>query len=389
LTKKDVIIVGAGASGLMCATVAGKRGRSVLLVDHAGRAGNKIRVSGGGRCNFTNITCSHDNYSSQNAHFCKSALARFTPHDIIAMLKKHGIPYHEEENGRLFCNRSSMDIIHMLRRECDEAGVEIRLRCGILGISKNGLFTMRADGNTVHAESLVIATGGLSFPKLGATDYGYRIARQFGLKVTPLQPALVPFTLHPEDLAVFRELSGISIKASVSCNGRCFLENILFTHRGLSGPAVLQSSLYWKKGDPIIIDLFPDADVFALFMEKKQNKITMRNLLSRFFPSRFVGKWCDSYIRSKPLNQCTIKELANIAHLLHHWEITPARTGGFEKAEVTRGGIDTAELSSATMETGKVPGLYFVGEVIDVTGQLGGYNLHWAWASGFTAGQYA
>lgn len=389
MTKKDVIIVGAGASGLMCATVAGKRGRSVLVVDHAGRAGNKIRVSGHGRCNFTNITCSYDNYSSQNAHFCKSALARFTPHDIIAMLKKHGIPYHEEESGRLFCNRSSMDIIHMLRRECDEAGVEIRLRCGILGISKNGLFTMRTDGNTVYAESLVIATGGLSFPKLGATDYGYRIARQFGLKVTPLQPALVSFTLHPEDLAVFSELSGISIKASVSCNDRCFHENILFTHRGLSGPAVLQSSLYWKKGDPIIIDLLPDADVFALFMEKKQSKIAMRNLLSRFFPSRFVGKWCDSYIRSKPLAQYTIKELANIAHLLHHWEITPARTGGFEKAEVTHGGIDTAELSSATMEARKVPGLYFVGEVIDVTGQLGGYNLHWAWASGFAAGQYA
>jgi predicted Rossmann fold flavoprotein len=387
LTRKDVIIIGAGASGLMCAIEAGKRSRSVLVLDRAKVIGNKIRVSGGGRCNFSNISCNAENYSSLNHHFCKSALARFTPSYFTAMLDRHGIGYHEEDNGRLFCNRSSSKIINMLREECDKAGVQIRLGCRVLDVEKRDLFTVKTDRDTVQTESFVIATGGLSFPKLGATDYGYRLARQFGLGVTPLKPALVPLLFHPGDLKAFRALSGISINASVGCSEKRFSGNILFTHKGLSGPAILQISLYWKKDDSITIDLLPDTDILEFFMEKKESRIRMRSILSRFFPDRFANTWSDFYIHSRPINQCSLKDLKDIARLLHNWEIKPIGTTGYESAEVTLGGVDTDELSSRTMEAKKVAGLYFIGEVIDVTGQLGGYNLHWAWASGFAAGQ--
>lgn len=389
--RKDVIIIGAGAAGLMCALTAGKRNRSVLVLDHAEKMGKKIRISGGGRCNFTNLKVSHENYVSRNPHFCKSALARFTPQDFIAMLEKHGIRYYEKEAGQLFCKGSSMEIIEMLRKECDAADVELRLHCRIEGAEKREHFYVTTDRGTLESESLVIATGGLSYPKIGATDIGHRLARHFGLTITPLQPALVPFTFHQKDLLAFKELSGITLDAEISCGKKSFRGNILFTHRGLSGPAVLQISLYWNPGDTIAVNLLPHVDVCEVFTAKRQGRVELHNVLSEYLPRRFVGKWCELFLQQesiKPMNQYTDKALNGIARNLHHWEITPGGTEGYATAEVTRGGIDTGELSSKTMEAKNVPGLYFAGEVIDVTGQLGGYNLHWAWASGYAAGQY-
>ncbi|MDO8446819.1 MAG: NAD(P)/FAD-dependent oxidoreductase [Deltaproteobacteria bacterium] len=386
--KKDVIIIGAGASGLMCAIEAGKRGRSVLVLDHSEKIGEKIRVSGGGRCNFTNIDIRPDNYISNNPHFCKSALARFTPNDFIAMLERHGIDYYEKEAGQLFCRGSSGEIINMLQEECSRMGVEIRIHCRIEDVKRDDLFTVSTNLGTFETESLVVATGGLSYPKLGATDIGYRIARQFGIKVVAARPALVPFTLTPQDLKIATELSGVSINAVVTCHGRSFRGDILFTHRGLSGPAILQISSYWNPGDVININLLPDTDAYDLFMARRQGRMEMHNLLSEFLPRRFAQKWCELYIQSKPLNQYSDKELKAIAQQIHNWTVKPIGTEGYKTAEVTLGGIDTDELSSKTMEAKKVSGLYFIGEVVDVTGQLGGYNLHWAWASGFAAGQY-
>lgn len=386
--KKDVIIIGAGASGLMCAIEAGKRGRSVLVLDHSEKIGKKIRVSGGGRCNFTNIDIRPDNYISHNPHFCKSALSRFTPNDFVSLLERHGIRYYEKEAGQLFCKKSSSEVIDMLQRECDKAGVEVRVNCRIGDVKKDDLFTISTNLGTFETESLVVATGGLSYPKLGATDIGYRIAKQFGIKVTSLRPALVPFTLNPHDLKMVRELSGVSINAVVSCSGISFRGDILFTHRGLSGPAILQVSSYWNPGDAININLLPNMDAYELFMERRQSRMEMKNLLSQHLPDRFAQRWCEMHILSKPMNQYSEKELKVIAQQVRNWTIRPAGTEGYNTAEVTSGGIDTDELSSKTMEAKKVPGLYFIGEVVDVTGQLGGYNLHWAWASGFAAGQY-
>jgi len=386
--KKDVMIIGAGAAGLMCAIEAGKRGRSVLVLDHAGKAGKKIRVSGGGRCNFTNINISPDNYISCNPHFCKSAISRFTPHDIIRMLERHGIKYHEKEKGQLFCDEGAVKIINMLQNECQKADAEILLNCNVLKIKKEDFFIISTNRGTFMAESLVIATGGISYPVLGATDFGYNTARMFGLKIIPARPALVPLTFSLKDMKVFSELSGVSINGVVRCNKKKFQGNILFTHHGISGPAVLQISSYWKQGDAITINLLPGIDASELFMAKRQSRTEMHNLLSQYFPKRFSTKWCALHIQSKQLCQYTERELKNIAHQLQHWEIKPKGTEGYKKAEVTLGGVDTDELSSKTMETKKVLGLYFTGEVIDVTGQLGGYNLHWAWASGYAAGQY-
>lgn len=387
--KTDVIIIGAGAAGMMCAIEAGKRKRSVLVLDHSEKAGKKIRVSGGGRCNFTNINVRYDNYLSHNPHFCKSALARFTPSDFIAMLEKHGISYYEKEKGQLFCAKNSGEIIKMLREECADAGVKILLNCQLSEISREDFFIATTDHGAFQAGSLVVATGGLSYPELGATDMGYRIAKQFGLKITSLKPALVPFTFNAGELTIFGELSGISIDAVVNCNNMHFRGDILFTHRGLSGPAILQISSYWNQGDDIIINLLPDIDAHELFIMKRQSRTEMHNLLSGYFPKRFSQKWCESYLQSRPICQYTEKELKEIAHMIHNWTVKPKGTEGYKKAEVTLGGIDTNELSSKTMEAKKVPGLYFAGEVIDVTGQLGGYNLQWAWASGYAAGQYA
>jgi hypothetical protein len=386
--KRDVIIIGAGAAGLMCAAEAGRRGRSVLVLDHAKKIGSKILASGGGRSNFTNVTVTPDHYKSGNPHFCKSAIARYSPHDFMAMLERHGIAFHEEAMGRLFCDRGSSDVVRMLRDECAAAGVEVRLHCPISAAGKDDLFTVSTHQGTFRSESLVVATGGLSFPELGASGFGHRLAEQFGMTVTPLEPALVPLTFGPEDKGRFRELSGISIDAVVTCKGRTFRENILFTHRGLSGPAILQVSLYREKSDTINIDLLPGIHALEIFMTKRESKTELVNLLSGFFPKRFARAWCDLSFESKPMHQYSLKELKDIASRLHSWEVRPAGTEGFHKAEVTRGGVDTDELSSKTMEAKKVPGLFFVGEVVDVTGQLGGYNLHWAWASGFVAGQY-
>jgi predicted Rossmann fold flavoprotein len=387
--ERDVVIIGAGASGLMCAIECGKRGRSVSVLDHAPRIGSKVLASGGGRSNFSNGNTVSEHYVSRNPHFCKSALARFSPHDFMEILKRHGIGYHEEDSGRFFLDRSSKDIVHMLRKECAEAGVELRLNCRIAGVEKKGSFVVRTGQGTFLSGSLIVATGGLSFPELGATGIGHRIARHFGLAVTRLSPGLVPFSFRPKDLQLSGLLSGISIDAAVSCGNHRFRGSILFTHRGLSGPAILQISLYWNKGDTVTVDLLPGTDILALFLEKYDSRMEMKNFLSGFFPKRFAELWCDLHSGSKPMNRYSQKELRDIAHLLHTWNILPEGTEGYRKAEVTVGGVDTSELSSQTMEARKVPGLYFIGEVVDVTGELGGFNLHWAWASGYAAGQYA
>ncbi|MCC6543610.1 MAG: NAD(P)/FAD-dependent oxidoreductase [Nitrospirae bacterium] len=386
----DVVIIGAGASGLFCAAQAGMRRRSVIVLDHSARIGNKIRISGGGHCNFTNRNVSHENYyTSHNPHFCKSALARFTPHDFTIMMKNHEIRYIEKDDGQLFCSGSSRDIVHMLSSECSRHGVEILLNCRITDLSiKEGKFIVRTNKNVFIADSLVVATGGLSYSQLGASDLGYKIARQFKLKVTPLRPALVPFIFTKTDVRFFSKLRGVSVKSEVECKDRRFKGMMLFTHRGLSGPVILQLSSYWEVGNNITVNLLPDYDINAIFVRERGRSVEMKNLLSGFMPSRLADIWCEQNIRSRPLNQYPEKELGEIAVMLKNWTIVPAGTEGYENAEVTGGGVDTDELSSKTMESKKVPGLYFTGEVIDVTGQLGGYNLHWAWASGYAAGQY-
>ncbi len=389
LIKRDIVIIGAGAAGLMCAIEAGKRNRSVIVLEHMDKIGKKIRVSGGGHCNFTNTNLRPDNYLSANPHFCKSALARFTPYDFIGRVERYGIEYYEKERGQLFCRGTSGDIIRMLYKECRSAGVEMRMNCRIGRITKAGHFYVSTNSGKIEAGALVIATGGLSYPELGATDMGFRTAAMFGLNVTQLKPALVPFVFSRHDLERFSELSGVSFDAVVSCRGRQFRGEVLFTHRGLSGPAILQVSSYWNRGDEITIDLMPDGDAYELFTSKRKSRIELSNLLSEYLPRRFSHRWCELHAPSRPLCQYAEKELKDIAHQICHWRIMPEGTEGYGKAEITAGGIDTNELSSKTMEAKKVSGLYFVGEVVDVAGQLGGYNLQWAWSSGFVAGQYA
>jgi predicted Rossmann fold flavoprotein len=386
--KTEVVIIGAGASGLMCAMEAGKRGRAVLVLEHTERIGSKLRLSGGGRCNFTNRNVSPEHYLSRNPHFSTSALSRYAPTEFITLLESHGIKYHEREAGRLFCDGSSLEIIEMLKAECDRVGVSFLLQCGILEMSKAETFRVSTSQGIIHSDSLVIATGGLSMPDMGATHFGYAAAKKFGLRVTALRPALTPLTFSRDERALFGALAGVSVDAVASYGTVRFRGNVLFTHKGLSGPAMLQVSSYWDRNGPITIDLLPDVDIDRLLVEHKDSRMFVATLLGQFLPVRFVRLWCDCCFKSRPLNQCSIKEFATLAHRLHHWQIEPAGTEGFNKAEVTLGGVDTSELSSKTMETKKVPGLYFLGEVIDVTGHLGGYNLHWAWASGHAAGQY-
>jgi predicted Rossmann fold flavoprotein len=383
----DVIVIGAGAAGLFCAIEAGKRGRRVLVLEHSDRVGKKIAISGGGRCNFTNVFTNPDNFLSANPHFCKSALARYTPADFISLVEKHGIAYHEKKLGQLFCDGSSQQIIELLLRECQAASVEIRCGCQVLKIEKDERFSVSTNQGGFDSSSLVIATGGLSIAPLGATDFGYRLARQFELRIEEPRPGLVPFTLTSQMLKQLTKLSGVSLDALVSCGGKDFRENILFTHRGLSGPAILQISSYWKPGTPISIDLLPDEDVRATLTAEQSSDIGLASLLSHHLPKRFAEVWCQLFAASKLLKQYTSAELTEIAGRLHDLRITPAGTEGFKKAEVTAGGVATTELSSQTMEAKTVPGLYFIGEVVDVTGQLGGYNFQWAWASGFAAGQ--
>lgn len=387
--KRDCIIIGGGAAGLFCAIEAGKRGRSTLVLEHNERVGKKIAISGGGRCNFTNVLTSADNFLSSNPNFAKSALARYTPQDFIALVERHGIRYHEKKLGQLFCDESSRQITGMLLAECDAAGVEIRLDCKVRKVSKDTLFTLETNQGEFRSSSLVIATGGLSIAPMGATDFGYALARQFGLGIRETRPALVPLIFAPNRLEELKALSGVSIDALVSTGGAQFRENVLLTHRGLSGPAILQISSYWKRGDAIKINLLPDTSAREMLAARRQFDIDLSNLLSQHMPRRFAQAWCNLYAPSRPLCRYSNKELEEIARRLEEWSLVPDESEGYKKAEVTAGGVDTDELSSRTMEVRRVPGLYFIGEVVDVTGQLGGYNFQWAWASGYAAGQYA
>ena len=395
MIKTDVIVIGGGAAGLFCAIESGKRGRKTVVLEHAGQIGKKIAISGGGRCNFTNLNTAPDNFISSNPHFCKSALARYTPEDFISLVERHGIAYHEKKLGQLFCDDSSRLIIEMLLLEAGNAGVEIRCGSQVRSVVKpapgvladSSCFKVKTDRETFVAQSLVIATGGLSIPPLGATDFGYGLARQFELSIVEPRPALVPFTLSPQILRELAPLSGVSLDVTVECQGKEFREGILITHRGLSGPAILQISSYWRPGLSVNINLLPDHGAFELLRDHDNREISLANFLGEFLPRRFAVAWCTLYGAAKPLKHYNAPQLAEIAKQLNQWRITPSGTEGFKKAEVTAGGVATTELSSQTMETKKVPGLYFIGEVVDVTGQLGGYNFQWAWASAFAAGQ--
>lgn len=384
----DVIVLGAGAAGLMCAIEAGKRGRSVLVLERNQQIGEKIRISGGGRCNFTNRVTEHEHYISENPHFCKSALARYTPDDFIALVKKHGIAYHEKTLGQLFCDQSSRQIIALLEKECGDAGVKVVVESHVSNVRKKKRFVVSTKTEELESDSLVVATGGLSIPKLGATDFGYRLAGQFGLNVVQTAPGLVPITFSDEDVSFFRQLSGVSLEVLASCNGQAFRENLLFTHRGLSGPAVLQISSYWNQGNTVSINMSPDVDFRNFLSDKNRSRMELSSALSEILPKRLAKQLCERHEWSKPLHRYSAAELSSIAAQLHDWKLSPEDTEGFSKAEVTRGGVDTNELSSKTMEARKVPGLFIIGEVVDVTGHLGGYNFQWAWASGFVAGQY-
>jgi predicted Rossmann fold flavoprotein len=388
MTNRDVVIIGGGAAGLMCAIEAGKRGRSVILIEHEDKIGKKILISGGGRCNFTNKLVSPDNFISDNPHFCKSALSGFTPDDFIQLVEFHGITFHEKKLGQLFCDGSAKQIVSMLVNECKKASVEIRCNCKVNSLSIKDKFVVETSQGDLNSESVVIASGGVSIPKMGATDFGYRIAEQFGISLTDIRPALVPLTLNKRDLNIFGELSGISIDSIISCNNKSFRENFLFTHKGLSGPAILQISSYWKEGNNIIINLLPEIDLYDKLLEYSKSRTELANFLSNYFPMRFAEVFCREYFISKPLNQYSQSDFKTIADKIHKWTVTPSGTEGFAKAEVTLGGINTNELSSRTMESKRVRGLYFIGEVVDVTGWLGGYNFQWAWASGFAAGKY-
>lgn len=384
----DVIIIGAGASGLMCAMEAGKRGRSVIVLEHNDQIGKKIRISGGGRCNFTNIHVSADQFISTNPHFAKSAFSRFLPQDFINLVNKHNISFHEKTLGQLFCDTSSQNIIAMLKKECDQAHVRIITGTHINQILKNDRFILNTNQGEFQSQSLVVASGGLSIPSLGTSDIGYALAKQFDIKINPCRPGLVPLTFKAKELNIFKNLSGVSLDVIVSFQNTHFREKMLFTHKGLSGPAILQISSYWQAGQPILINLVPNFQMFEVFKNTHHSKLTLKNFLKDFIPSRFAEVFVDHYLKDKPLTQTSLEELQNAATLLHNWPLTPQGTEGYAKAEVTVGGIDTNELSSKTMEAKKISGLYFVGEVVDVTGWLGGFNFQWAWASGFAAGQY-
>lgn len=387
LVHWDVIVIGGGAAGLFCAIEAGKRGRKTLVIEHNDLVGKKIAISGGGRCNFTNLLTTPESFLSANPHFHKSALARYTPSDFIALVEKHGIQYHEKKLGQLFCNGSSQQIIDLLLRECFDANVEIRCGCTVERIFKENLVEVKTNLGVFRGQALVVASGGLSIKPLGATDFGYRLADQFGLEIVEPRPGLVPLTLEPQLLTRLANLSGISIDARVTYRDTSFRENILVTHRGLSGPAILQISSYWKPGDTISIDLLPDFPTSGFLTDHQDSSLELATLLSRYLPKRFAQTWCELYSPSKPLRQYGRRQLETIANQLHNFLVVPTGTEGFKKAEVTVGGISTRELSSQTMEAKRVPGLYFIGEVVDVTGHLGGFNFQWAWSSGYAAGQ--
>lgn len=383
----DVIIIGAGAAGMMCAATAGKRGRRVLLLDHATKIGEKIRISGGGRCNFTNIHTRPQNFLSDNPHFCKSALARFTPVDFIKLVEKHGIKYHEKKLGQLFCDDKAHQIIDMLLTECVAGGVELRTGCTVEKVEKANRFIIHTNQGKFTSESLVIATGGLSIPKIGATKFGYDVARQFGLNVLETRAGLVPLTFT-DSLDQYKELTGLSVEAEISYEKTKFAEGLLFTHRGLSGPSILQISSYWREGNNIVVNLVPDKNIFTWLKEKKlsQAKQDIQNIIAEILPRRLVEIICAECKAAGRIADLSDKILKAIADHINHWRVRPAGTEGYRTAEVTLGGVDTRELSSQTMMANNVPGLYFIGEVVDVTGWLGGFNFQWAWSSGHAAG---
>lgn len=386
----DVIIIGAGAAGLMCAIEAGKRGRQVWLIDHMVKIAEKIRISGGGRCNFTNIHAQPQCYLSQNPHFCKSALKQYTPQDFIAWVRRHGIAFHEKKLGQLFCDDSSRQIINMLLTEARKAGVRLEVPTRVFEIEAvSGGYRVRTSKGDQTCASLVIATGGLSIPKIGATNFGYETARKFGLNVIRPRAGLVPLIFDGTLLERCKTLSGLSVEANVRYGKQVFAEGLLFTHRGLSGPSILQISSYWQEGEPIIVNLAPGTDVFGCLKEKKQNqpRLHVSNALSEVLPKRLAQSICDDQACSGPLGSLSAIRLAALARAINDWHIWPAGTEGYRTAEVTVGGIDTQELSSQTMEVKKRPGLFFIGEVVDVTGHLGGFNFQWAWSSGYAAGQ--
>lgn len=401
----DVVVIGAGAAGLFCAGIAGQRGLKVLLLDHSEKVAEKIRISGGGRCNFTNRDTTAANFLGDNPNFCRSALSRYTPRDFLELLQSHGIPFHEKHKGQLFCDRSAEDIINMLLAECDRGQVTRWQPCSVknirvsaAGIEKSGATSYEIDSSRgiIHARSVVIATGGLSIPKIGATDFGYRMARQFGLRMVEPRPALVPLTFDEAAWAPYAQLAGLSLPVSIETGSKkekvSFLEDLLFTHRGLSGPAVLQISSYWQTGTPIRLNLAPQTDVHqALTQAKATSRKLIANELAALVPSRLADAWVAQGAAlgqnwQRPINEATDKALTLLAERFARWELSPTGSEGYKKAEVTAGGVDTRDLSSQTMES-KQPGLYFIGEVVDVTGWLGGYNFQWAWASGYACAQ--
>ena len=382
--KYDVLVLGAGAAGLMCAIEAGKRGRRVAILERADRIGKKILISGGGRCNFTNLHCTPENFISGNPHFAKSALARYTPADFIALVEKHHIPYHEKTLGQLFCDSSAQDILRMLETECAAAKVEIFTKINIREVTRTDEFMVDAGDKEFRAPTLAVATGGLSIPKIGASDFGYALAKKFGIAVRETKPGLVPVTFNVENSKQFADLAGVSTEVVASCGGQSFREKMLITHRGLSGPAILQVSSYWKKSQAISINLAPDREVTSQFLKSNtpRTPATFKSALQSFLPQRLAQRWSDLHTPTAWTNV----DLKEAEREIHEWAIRPSGTEGYAKAEVTVGGVDTDELSAKTMESRKVPGLYFIGEVVDVTGHLGGFNFQWAWASGAAAG---
>jgi len=391
MSEQNVIIIGAGAAGLMCAISAAENGKTVLVLDHANKAGKKILISGGGRCNFTNMYTEPSNYLSNNPHFCKSALKRYTQWDFIAEVDKAGLPWHEKKLGQLFSDNKSEAILNMLLDRCDQLGIHIQLNCAISGIQKqpDESFILTSSIKEYRCESLVIATGAMSFPTMGATDFGHRIAKQFGLNVTATTPGLVPFTFDANEKSRFEGLSGVSLDSEIRCGQQSFRENILFTHKGLSGPGVLQISSYWQPGKSITVCCLPDVNLYEELKQQQQDNPNkhLLNILKLHFPERVIEKFCAQTDLNKPLQQYKHSQLEEIANLFQNWNFIPSGTEGYKKAEVTLGGVDTDEISSKTFEAKSVKGLYFIGEVLDVTGHLGGFNFQWAWASGYCCGK--
>ena len=385
----DALIVGGGAAGLMCAITAGRRGKRVLVVEHANRVGKKILMSGGGRCNFTNTGTTPENYLSANPHFCKSALARYSPWHFIDMVERHRIAYHEKELGQLFCDESSKLIVRMLLDECASAGVRVETGCSIEQVqARNPGFEVRTNRGVFRSDALVVASGGLSIPAMGASGFGYQLARQFGHDVLPTRAGLVPLTLSGRPLEQLADLSGVAFAVTATSNGQVFSNSMLITHRGVSGPAILQISSYWEPGDPLSIDLLPGRDALDVLQQWQAERpaAELKTLLGELLPKRFAQRLCEVWLPNRPMRQYNLPRLREMAATLAAWPLVASGTEGYRTAEVTLGGVDTAGVSSSTMESRQVPGLYFIGEVLDVTGWLGGYNFQWAWASGHAAG---